>query len=128
MSDRIERFLGRKAVVASHRSLGRVFGVTRQSWPLSADPRKTKPQTLVLATQRSASDAADLARDAAAAFAQSGFHKPSGAWWAAEDETFHRFLVGPRSQRTGLLLLGAGLASIAAVAFIGAKRKTADPE
>jgi hypothetical protein len=65
-----------------------VFSVIRQTWRLTDDPRKTKPEELALATNRTAADAADLARDAAAEYSTYGFHKPSGAWWAADGGFF----------------------------------------
>jgi hypothetical protein len=95
-----------------------VFSVIRQTWKITDDPQKTKPREQALATGRTASDAADLARDAAAAFRAHGFHKESGAWWAAEGKRFHRFLVaGDRGGRAGPVLLGLGVTAIALTAL-----------
>jgi hypothetical protein len=107
--------------------LGRIFSVTRQTWQITDDPRKTEPEELALATQRTASDAADLAREAAAAFREHGFHKPSGAWWAADGTLFHRFLVGRDRPRTTRILLGLGITALALTALgaaLRSKRKT----
>lgn len=70
-----------------------------------------------MATKRSASEAADLAREAAWAFKRYGFHKPSGAWWGADGEMFHRFMVGPNARGTTSALLAVALAGLAAVAI-----------
>jgi hypothetical protein len=86
----------------------------RQTWKLADDPRVKPPQVEVLATRRTASQAADLAREAAWSFERYGFHKPSGAWWGVDGDTFHRFVVRPgaRGMRSGAFaaLTVAGLA------------------
>ena len=117
-----DRFLSSRTRTRTGASLGRVFSVIRQTWQITDDPRKTKPKELALATGRTASDAADVARDAAAAFASSGFHKASGAWWAAEDGDFHRFLI-TRDRRGGVAaLLGLGVAALALTALAATRR------
>jgi hypothetical protein len=128
MSASFDRFLNARHRQSRRASLGRAFTVTRQSWRLSDDPRATAPEVEVLATRRSASEAADLAREAAWSFKRYGFHKPSGAWWGADGETFHRFIVRPNSRaRTGALLALA-VAGVAAVAISqrkpGSQRRT----
>ena len=113
-----DRFLSSRTRTRSGAPLGRVFSVVRQTWRVADDPRRTKPKETALATRRTASEAADLARDAAAAFASHGFHKPSGAWWASEGEDFHRFLVAPdRAKRGPPVLLGLGILALAVTAL-----------
>jgi hypothetical protein len=85
-------------------TLGRVFSLRRESWALTDDPGETRPQVVVLASRRTAAEAADLAREAAAAFSRYGFHKPSGCWWAADATRFHRFRVSAARPRPGLAL------------------------
>ncbi|MGH6911216.1 MAG: hypothetical protein ACREE0_15325 [Phenylobacterium sp.] len=115
-----DRFLSTRTRTRSGARLGRVFGVVRQTWRVADDPRRTNPKEIALASRRSASDAADLARNAAAAFGSHGFHKASGAWWASEGEVFHRFLVAPdRPKRGPPVLLGLGVLALAA-AVVGA--------
>jgi hypothetical protein len=118
MSASFDRYLNARHRQSRKTSLGRAFTVTRQSWRLADDPRETPPEVEVMATKRSASEAADLAREAAWSFKRYGFHKPSGAWWGADGEMFHRFLVGPSSRATtGAALLAVALAGVAAVAI-----------
>jgi hypothetical protein len=117
MSASFDRFLNARHKLSHKASLGRAFTVTRQSWRLTEDPRITAPEVEVLATRRTASEAADLAREAAWTFKRFGFHKPSGAWWGADSETFHRFLVRPSSRATAGALAAVALAGIAAVAI-----------
>lgn len=117
MSASIDRFLNARPRQSRKTSLGRAFSVTRQSWRLTDDPRETPPEVEVLTTRRSASEAADLAREAAWSFKRYGFHKPSGAWWGADGEMFHRFMIGPSSRATTGALLAVALAGLAAVAI-----------
>ncbi|WP_372781925.1 hypothetical protein [Phenylobacterium sp.] len=120
-----DRFLSSRSRTRNGSPLGRVFSVIRQTWLVTDDPKKTKPREQALATHRTASDAADLARDAASAFRSHGFHKPSGAWWAADGELFHRFQVaGDRRVRATPVLLGLGVAALALTALGAALRKT----
>ena len=112
-----DRFLRSRPRLPDGAALGRVFSVIQETWQTSADPKKTPPQQLQLVSRRSASDAADLAREAAMAYEQHGFHKQSGAWWGSDGVEFHRFVVAARRNRHGSgLLLGMGLAAIAATA------------
>jgi hypothetical protein len=117
MSASFDRFLNARHSLSRKASLGRAFTVTRQSWRLSDDPRTTPPEVEVLATRRTASEAADLAREAAWGFKRYGFHKPSGAWWGADGENFHRFLVRPGSRATAGALAAVALAGVAALAL-----------
>ena len=120
MSASFERFLNARHRQSRKASLGRAFTVTRQCWKLIDDPRVTPPEEETLATRRTASEAADLAREAAWGFKRYGFHKPSGAWWGADSETFHRFVVRPSSPATataGAAVLALTLAGVAAVAL-----------
>jgi hypothetical protein len=117
MSASFDRYLNARHRQSRKTSLGRAFTVTRQSWRLADDPRETPPEVEVLATRRSASEAADLAREAAWGFKRYGFHKASGAWWGADGEMFHRFMIGPSSRATTGALLAVALAGVAAVAI-----------
>jgi hypothetical protein len=118
-----DRFLASRTRTRAGAPLGRVFSVVRQTWLTSDDPKRTKPKEIALATHRTASDAADLARDAAVAFPIHGFHKPSGAWWASEGGRFHRFLVAPdRPRRAAPVLVGVGLAALTVTAVGAALR------
>jgi hypothetical protein len=117
MSASFDRFLNARHRQSRKASLGRAFTVTRQSWRLNDDPRETAPEVEVMATRRSASEAADLAREAAWSFKRYGFHKPSGAWWGADGDMFHRFMVGPSSRATAGALLAVAVAGMAAVAI-----------
>ena len=117
MSASFDRYLNARHRQSRKTSLGRAFTVSRQSWRLADDPRETPPEVEVLATKRSASEAADLAREAAWSFKHNGFHKPSGAWWGADGEMFHRFLVRPSSRATAGALLAVAVAGVAAVAI-----------
>lgn len=123
-----DRFLSSRTRTRSGAPLGRIFSVVRQTWRVADDPRRTKPQETALATHRTAADAADLARDAAAAFGTHGFHKPSGAWWASEGQDFHRFMVAPdRARRGAPVLLGLGVLALAVTA-LGAAARRGGPE
>jgi len=117
MSASIDRFLNARHRQSRKTSLGRAFTVTRQSWCLTDDPRETPPEVEIMATKRSASEAADLAREAAWSFKRYGFHKPSGAWWGADGEMFHRFMIAPSSRATSGALLAVALAGVAALAI-----------
>jgi hypothetical protein len=117
MSVSFDRFLNARHRLSKKASLGRAFTVTRQSWRLADDPRITAPDVEVMATRRSASEAADLAREAAWGFKRYGFHKPSGAWWGADADNFHRFMVRPSSRATAGALAAVALAGVAAVAL-----------
>jgi len=130
MSASFDRFLNARHRQSRKASLGRAFSVTRQSWRLIDDPRETPPEVEVMATRRTASEAADLAREAAWSFSRYGFHKPSGAWWGADAERFHRFMVGPSSRATAGALVAVVLAGAAAVAISqrksGGRRRARD--
>lgn len=130
MSASFDRYLNARHRQSRKTSLGRAFTVTRQSWRLADDPRETPPEVEVMATKRSASEAADLAREAAWSFKRYGFHKPSGAWWGADGEMFHRFMVGPTARATTGALLAVAVAGLAAVAISqrksGGRRRARD--
>ena len=121
MSRRFDRFLRHAPLRPHAASLGREFGVTQETWRLSDDPSATRPKRLLLASGRTASDAADLARLEAATFHEHGFHKPSGAWWGADDTHFHRFRVhlGRGRAPGGAMLIGSSVAGVAAIALVG---------
>ncbi len=104
--------------------LGRVFGVVQETWRTSDDPKTVKPAQVELTSRRTASDAADLAREAALAYDQHGFHKASGAWWGSDGEYFHRFMVAAGKKRHTNLLFGLGVAALGAVA-VGAAMTSA---
>lgn len=123
MAHAFDRYLRHSTGISQKASLGRVFGVTRETWRLTDDPRKVAPASEVIVSRRTAADAADLARDAAAAFFRHGFHKPSGSWWAADDERFHRFVIHPGERRTkAALLVVTGLAGLVAVSLVRRRR------
>ena len=104
--------------------MGRVFSVTCETWRLTDDPQKVAPQTELVASRRSASDAADIARETAETFSRHGFHKPSASWWAAEEALFHRFVVhgGPRHGKTALIV-ATGLAGVVAAILVSRGRR-----
>jgi hypothetical protein len=124
MSASFDPFLNARRQISSKASLGRAFSVVRQSWRLTDDPSVKAPKVEVLATRRTASEAADLARETAWSYRRYGFHKPSGAWWGADADTFHRFLV----QRGALRLKSRALAAVALAglaAFALSRRRSA---
>ncbi|MFI4967057.1 MAG: hypothetical protein ACHP9T_17030 [Caulobacterales bacterium] len=130
MTTSLDRFLGPNAAVATTQSLGRIFNVTRETWLLTDDPKAKPPQLELMVAARTASEAADLARDAAAEFSRHGFHKPSGAWWAADNKRFHRFVVhtGRRRGATGLPLAVLAVAGVAALGLAGLGLRRRKPE
>jgi hypothetical protein len=120
MPRQFDRFLRHATILEEGPTLGRVFAVTCETWALSDDPRTVAPKAALLASRRTASEAADFARAEAELFPEHGFHKPSGAWWASDGVRFHRFVVhaGPRP-RTGAMLVGGGLAGVAGLVLVG---------
>jgi len=118
----IDRFLRHRPSIPSHRSLGLGYSLVRETWDIGADPKALKPLVEVVASRRSAADAADLGRSAAQAYPRHGFHKATGAWWAVEQRLFHRFAVRPRHRAPTALLLGLGLAGVAALWLRGVGR------
>lgn len=124
MPDPIDRFLRHRPTIPSQRPLGRVYGVTRQSWSLDVDPKKVAPERLIVAADRTAAEAADIARTEAMAMSRNGFHKPSGAWWGVEDGRFHRFVVARRSPRKAAIVAAAGMAGVAVFALIARGRRS----
>jgi hypothetical protein len=105
-------------------SLGRVFAVQRETWRLSDDPQATDPEVEIVASRRTASDAADIAREAAFAFRRHGFDKPSRSWWGAEEGSFHRFRVeGPKPRTALAIAVVSGVAGLAVLALVGRSRK-----
>lgn len=118
MTTDVDRFLVRAPILEEGPSLGRVFAVVRESWLLSEDPQAIAPRTELLASRRTALEAADLAHEAAEAFDRHGFHKPSGAWWASDGVRFHRFVVRAQRPTTQGMIVGSGLAALGAVAVV----------
>lgn len=118
MSRRFDRFLRHFPIGHHEPTLGRVFSVNQETWKLSDDPKAVRPKRQVLASGRTASDAADFAREVAEEYDEHGFHKPSGAWWASDGVQFHRFAI-KAGRKTGQAVLIGGLAAgaAAAVAF-----------
>ena len=121
MPDPIQRFLRHRPTIPNQSPLGRVYGVTRETWRLDDDPAQVAPERLAIATGRSASEAADIARAEAQALPRSGFHKPSAAWWGVEAGRFHRFLVAPRTRRPAFALT-AGLVGLAVLAVVRSRK------
>jgi hypothetical protein len=117
MPNTVDRFLRHSTGISRKgAALGRIFNVTRETWRLSDDPKVARPATELLLTRRTASDAADLAREAAQTYPRHGFHKPSGAWWGADEALFHRFVVHAGQRRAaGAVLLLSGLAGLLAL-------------
>lgn len=93
--------------------LGRVFKVVQETWMAGDNPRNAKPERTELVSRRTASDAADLARAAAQAYAERGFDKRTGAWWGSDGERFHRFVVASGGRRGGFPVLSLGVAALA---------------
>lgn len=123
----IDRFLRHRPSIPSHAPLGLGYSLVRETWDIGADPKITPPSIEVVASRRSAADAADLGRSSAQAFARHGFHKASGAWWAVEQRLFHRFAVRPRHRAPTALLLGLGLAGLAGLAALRFRAVAAKP-
>lgn len=122
----LDRFLHYRTNIAAGPALGRVCAVVRESWRLDSDPREVAPKVEVVAARRTAAEAADLAREAAAEFDRNGYHKPSRAWWGADETTFHRFRVTTgKSRAKTAMLVGSGLAALAAVALGAGLRRQA---
>jgi hypothetical protein len=104
-----------------------VFNVSCETWRLADDPKIVPPQVVRIVSGRTASDAADLARQAAEAHPRHGFHKPSASWWGADETHFHRYVVhvGRRGQTAAGVLLASGLLGVAAYAFSRRRPKRA---
>jgi hypothetical protein len=123
MTASLDRFLGSKPVVQSPHALGRVFNVSRETWLLTDDPQRTPPAIERLISARTASEAADLAREIALEHPRHGFHKPSGAWWGADQQRFHRFVVHAGRRRSVARPLGVAILGVAVLALIGLSRQ-----
>jgi hypothetical protein len=128
MPRHVDRFLRHATIEPDGPTLGRIFDVTRETWALSDDPKSVKPRRELLASRRTAADAADFAREAAETFPEHGFHKPSGAWWGSEGVHFHRFVVHVGKRRTGAVLAAAGLVGVAGLAVVGLLRARRRPD
>lgn len=113
-----DRFLRHGIATSRSRPLGRNFSVTRESWALSDDPVVKRPRRQALTAGKTASDAAEAARAAAQAYPEHGFHKPSGAWWASDGNSFYRFLVRAGPERNPAALLVAGVAAGLGIALL----------
>jgi hypothetical protein len=123
----LDRFLSHRTDLSKGPTLGRAFRVTQETWRLQDDPKKTRPEVTVVATRRTAGEAADIAREAADAFRRRGFHKPSRAWWGADETHFHRYAVhGPRARPALVLMLVSAAAAATALAVTRRSRRRAD--
>jgi hypothetical protein len=127
MATSLDRFLGHNTAITTTQSLGRIFNVTRETWLLTDDPQVTQPRMALMAADRTASEAADFAREDGSKFARHGFHKPSGAWWAANGQDFHRFVVhtGRRDRRSKapLVVLAVAGVTLLGLAGLGMRRR-----
>jgi hypothetical protein len=105
--------------------LGRNRQVIRQTWRLDEDPATARPIEAILASGWTAADAADLAREVAEFFAEHGYDKSGGCWWARDDQQYHRFMVRARKpSRLPTIALTLGIS--AAFALLATRRpKTA---
>ncbi len=118
-----DRFLEHRTSISRKAALGRVFNVTRETWCMRDDPQLVSPRAELLVSGRTASDAADIAREAAGSFHRHGFHKPSASWWAADDRLFHRFIVHADEAHGAIALaLVSGLAALAALSLSRRRR------
>jgi hypothetical protein len=125
----LDHFLARAPVLEEGPSLGRAFAVIRESWLLSEDPQAVAPRIDMMASRRTALNAADLSREAAEAFHHHGFHKASGAWWGSDGVRMHRFAVRP-FKRAQIPLVGSSflaLAAVTAITLVNIARKTRRP-
>jgi hypothetical protein len=117
----------RGADIAKGAALGRIYRVIRETWRLKDDPELISPAVEVVASRRSAAEAADLAREAAARFKRRGYHKPSRAWWASDGKSLHRFRVEAPSPPKGLTVAlasaAAGLLVVTAARALQRRRK-----
>ena len=104
--------------------LGRNHCVLRQTWPADADPHIVKPSESVLASDRTAQDAADLAREIAMLFPQHGYEKVTRCWWAKDAGSYHRFYVADQKRRppTPVMLMVGVSAALGLAALGGAAR------
>ena len=125
MARRFEPFLRHVPVRSTGPTLGRVFNVTQETWKLTDDPSRVRPRRLVLISNHTASEAADFARFTAESFDEHGFHKPSGAWWASDGATFHRFAVhAGRRGPSAAVVVTTGVAGLALAAFHLSRKKS----
>jgi hypothetical protein len=112
MASSVNRFLSKTPARPRKAALGRVTRVKRETWRLADDPQVVRPRVAVLAARKTASEAADLARQAAKSFPRHGFHKPSGAWWGADETHFHRFAVQAEPPAARPWLVGVALVGL----------------
>ena len=118
------KYRSHRADSSKRLALGRVFAVSRESWRLKDDPQLIKPQVEIVASRRTAADAADIARDAALAFRRHGFDKATRAWWGADRTSFHRFRVeGPRPRPALAIAVVSAVAGLAVLSVLGARRR-----
>ena len=121
-----DRFLNSRSRIEPYAPLGRVFSVVKETWRLKDDPKKVRPRVELLTAHRSASDAADFAREAAEGQPQHGFHKASGAWWGSDGQNFHRFAITTR-RTAGLAAVVLPLAlAVAATLFLSRRSGSHD--
>lgn len=128
MPRRFDSFLTQTTVISRKAALGRVVNVTRETWRLADDPQAVPPIAETLATGHTASEAADLARSAAMDLPRHGFHKPSGAWWGADETRFHRFVVHAGRRRSGAgVVVASGLLGLALAVFLRGRARHRRP-
>lgn len=104
--------------------LGRNHCVLRQTWPAAADPQTALPSESLLASDRTASDAADLAREVAGLFPQHGYEKVTRCWWAKDAENYHRFYVSEQKKKASPIMLMVGVSAALGLAAMGGAART----
>ena len=108
-------------------SLGRDSSIVRLTWGAGEDVGEATPSRTVLATSRTASQAAALASSLASLAAAHGYEKATGAWWAKDEDGQHRFLIEKAEPKRGRALATLATATTClalAGAFLAWKRRS----
>lgn len=104
--------------------LGRNHCVLRQTWRASDDPQTAVPDESLFASDRTAAEAADLAREVASLFPQYGYEKVTRCWWAKDRDSYHRFYVSAQKPRPTALMLMVGVSAALGLAALGGVART----